>query len=148
MLDVTPIVTAVASSGVVTGAITYVSSRRSDRLSRNVDERNESREPFVVTSIQIGNASKVIDLLRTGLDELEDSKQRLTRDLRESNTLLEERVQAVTNENKRLTEEWNLEKEESFREKEEALKKISELNARLSSLTSEVGTIKEGVVSS
>ena len=138
MLNSTAVMTDIGSSGIAAAAVAYISSRKLSKVSQSAEERNESREPFVVTSIQIGNATKVIDLLRTGLDELEDSKQRITRDLRDMNTILEQKVQSVTNENKRLIEEMNHEKEESER-------MIEDLNARIAILKSTLGTMTEGV---
>jgi hypothetical protein len=86
----------------------FWNSRRVERQANKVDKRNEAREPFLLDSIELSNVGKVTEIFRQGIEELEDSKQRLLEDKQEIQQryeMLEDKWESATNENRRLRDE-------------------------------------------
>lgn len=77
-----------------------------EKTSKRAEERNNRREPYIETSIQLGSAAKAMEILRQGMEELEDSKRRMREDMQDRQELLEDKIESLTNENERLRTEF------------------------------------------
>lgn len=104
--DVIAVLSAIGSSGVSVIAWNFWNSHKIQKSAQKAEERNEKREPYIETSIQLGSAAKAMDILRKGMDELEDSKRRLREEFKEKQDCLEDKLESLTNENERLRDEF------------------------------------------
>lgn len=99
---------AIGGSGASMLVWNFWNSRRVEKSAKKAEKRNDVREPFVLDSIELSNVSKVTEIFRQGIEELEDSKQRLLedkRDMQQNYSALEDKMESSTNENRRLREE-------------------------------------------
>ena len=102
MVDLLSIAEAIGSSGLAVIGYNAWVSKRTSRTAAKSELRNEKREPLVVTSMELGNATKVNDLLRAGLDALENQNRTAEEFFRATKGELEDKVESLTDENKRI----------------------------------------------
>lgn len=130
-MNLTELVTAgevVGSSGATMLVWNLWNSHRIEKAAKKADKRNELREPLVQESLELGNAAKVADILRKGIEELEDSKRRMLEEMREKQAQQEDKIHGLINENSRL-------RNEVFEEQQEHKTAISDLNSIIVDLT-------------
>jgi DNA anti-recombination protein RmuC len=76
----------------------------------------------------LDNAARVNELLRQGLDEVEDSRKRQTSEFREIKASLEDKVASLTNENTRLQADLLYERNESKHQMELLKQELAKLH--------------------
>jgi myosin heavy subunit len=105
-VDIVTLAEALGSSGVSVLLWNLWNSKRIEKSARRAEERNEKREPLIEQSINLGNVVKVTELMRQGIQELEDSKQRLSDDMKTMQGRFEDRIIDLQNENDRIRREF------------------------------------------
>jgi hypothetical protein len=135
-VDLVSIAGAVGSSGVAMLLYNFWSSKRLERSAKKAESRNERREPEIIKSLELGNAARVNELLRQGLDEVEESRKRQASEFREIKASLEDKVDSLTNENVRL-------RTDLLDERKESKIKVDELRDELIKLHMDMRKLKE-----
>jgi hypothetical protein len=135
-IDLVSIAGAVGSSGAAMLLYNFWSSKRLERSARKSETRNDRREPEILRSLELGNAARVNELLRQGLDEVEESRKRQATEFREIKASLEDKVLSLTNENTRLQSYLSEERQESKM-------KIDELREELVTIHIDMRKLKE-----
>jgi hypothetical protein len=106
-VDIVTLAEALGSSGVSVLLWNLWNSKRIEKSARRAEERNEKREPLIEQSINLGNVVKVTELMRQGIQELEDSKQRLSDDMKSMQAKFEVRISELLSENERIKREFS-----------------------------------------
>lgn len=122
MLDVVSIASAVGTSGVAAILYNLWTTKRLEKNQKNTDKRNENREPLIVESLQLGNVSRVTELLRQGLDESEERRKRDASDFGSIKAAQDITMQNLKTENDTLRNEM-YENRKASEEKIDALQK-------------------------
>lgn len=152
-VDIVTLAEALGSSGLSVLLWNFWNSRRIEKSARRAEARSDKREPLIEQSINLGNVVKVTELMRQGIQELEDSKQRMSDDMKTMQARLEDRIIDLTNENERIRREF-LEQQATDKEtirrllaqvdKLEALEENVDKNkVHLGELLSSVGRLEE-----
>jgi hypothetical protein len=105
-VDIVTLAEALGSSGLSVLLWNFWNSRRIEKSARKAEARSDKREPLIEQSINLGNVVKVTELMRQGIQELEDSKQRLSDDMKTMQGKFEDRIIDLTNENERIRREF------------------------------------------
>jgi hypothetical protein len=105
-VDIVTLAEALGSSGVSVLLWNLWNSKRIEKSARRAEARNDKREPLIEQSINLGNVVKVTELMRQGIQELEDSKQRLSDDMKTMQSRYEVHILDLTNENDRIKREF------------------------------------------
>lgn len=131
MIDMVSVLSAVGGSGLLIVGRDVWLARKTVKSTEKAEERNSAREPLIVESILLGNATKVAELFQTTISELEDAKKRLTVEFKEAKENLEAQIKILTAE---------LEKSQNLAEAKD--KTISELYAKLGQQQFEIEDLK------
>jgi hypothetical protein len=105
-VDIVTLAEALGSSGLSVLLWNFWNSKRIEKSARRAEARNDKREPLIEQSINLGNVVKVTELMRQGIQELEDSKHRLSDDMKTMQGRFEDRIVDLTNENSRIRREF------------------------------------------
>lgn len=105
-VDIVTLAEALGSSGLSVLLWNLWNSKRIEKSARKAEARNDKREPLIEQSINLGNVVKVTELMRQGIQELEDSKHRLSDDMKIMQGKFEDRIIDLTNENARIRREF------------------------------------------
>lgn len=136
MIDLVTISSAVGSSGAAMLIYNFWSSKRIERSAKKAENRNDRREPAILQSLELGNAARVNELLRQGIDEVEESRRRQATEFKEIRASLDDKVIALTNENARL-------KTDLLDEHKESKIKLDELKEEIVNLHMDMRKLKE-----
>lgn len=127
MLDIVSVVSAIGGSGLLIVGRDVWLARKTVKNSEAAEHRNQAREPLIVESILLGNATKVGEIFQAGIAELEDAKKRAVEELQETRTRLEWRVTQLSQELERVRKE----NERKDRTIQELYAKLGELRDKL-----------------
>lgn len=149
-VDIVTLAEALGSSGLSVLLWNFWNSKRIEKSARRAEARNDKREPLIEQSINLGNVVKVTELMRQGIQELEDSKQRLSDDMKTMQGKFEDRIIDLTNENDRIRREFLAQQALDKETIKELLAQIDRLDTNvnvnkgnLSELLSTVGRLEE-----
>lgn len=106
-VDIVTLAEALGSSGVSVLLWNLWNSKRIEKSARKAEARSEKREPLIEQSINLGNVVKVTELMRQGIQELEDSKQRLVDDMRSMQSKYEQKISDLISENERMKRDFS-----------------------------------------
>lgn len=150
VVDIVTLAEALGSSGLSVLLWNFWNSKRIEKSARRAEARNDKREPLIEQSINLGNVVKVTELMRQGIQELEDSKQRLSDDMKTMQGKFEDRIIDLTNENDRIRREFLAQQALDKETIKELLAQIDRLDTNvnvnkgnLSELLSTVGRLEE-----
>lgn len=115
MIDIVSVVSAIGGSGLLIVGRDVWLARKTVQNSKAAEHRNQTREPLIVESIMLGNTTKLAEIFKSGIEELEDAKKRAVEELRETRTRLEGEVAQLSQELDRQRRE-NERKDQTIRE--------------------------------